>query len=154
MNQILGQMSFNDIFAENVPIGSFVNITKVGTEIPFQKLKDCIGKKVVERIPTGLSDSFIYKVIMIKDYFVNSDIYYSREEKGSTALISRYLYSTFSEKEKSKMKFAFRCDQVAYTDDERTKKANSWLSEIYCQSGKNFAPHGSYSYNFYEYKAL
>ncbi len=155
MEQLLGQLSLNDFFAESVSLGS-IGDDKVGAVIPFQKLKDYIGKRVVYRSVTGSNgdEKFWNKVVMIKDYFEKSDTYYSLEENGKTSIYNEYIKSLSSKQKQEQMKPAFVCDRIAYSDDDRTKKTNSWLSEAFCTNGRHRIVHNSSAVGFYEYKAM
>ena len=46
MVQIDGQLSLNSFLSDAAPIG-YVDESRVGDIIPFQRLKDYIGKKVI-----------------------------------------------------------------------------------------------------------
>lgn len=150
-----GQITINDYLTKDIPFG-WVDDSKVGSIIPFQKLKDYIGKGVIYRSVTGSSENekFWNKVVMIKDYFDESDTYYSLEKNGDISYYNDFERSLSSNEKKKQMKKAFVCDRIAYTDDNRTKKANSWLSEAYCTNGRYQITHNSSSVCFYEYKAI
>lgn len=153
MVQINGQLSFNDILAEAIPMG-FVDEAKVGKVIPFQELKGYKEKKVVYRSFYGSGDasSPYFRVVLIKDYYENSDKYY-RNELDNT-ILNEFVVSLSSQETKSHLSPAFTCDRIAYSDDDRTKKANSWLSEAYCSNGRHQICHDSSSVCFYELKTM
>ena len=101
-----------------------------------------------------LDGQFWNKVVMIKDYFDECDTYYSLDNDGKTSYYNEYLKSLSSEEVKKQLKPAFVCDRIAYTDDDRTKKTNSWLSEAYCTNGRYQITHNSSSVCFHECKAI
>jgi len=76
---------------------------------------------------------------------------YSNEE-GET--INEVVLSLSSEEKKKQFKPAFKCDRIAYSDDARTLKTNSWLSEAYCINGRYQITHNSSSVCFFEYKVM
>lgn len=147
MVQIDGQLSLNSFLSDTVPIG-YVDESRVGDIIPFQRLKDYIGKKVIYQTQGNIKSQ---RVVLIKDYFKNSDTYYSNEE-GET--INEFILSLSSEEKKKQFKPAFKCDRIAYSDDARTLKTNSWLSEAYCINGRYQITHNSSSVCFCEYKVM
>lgn len=147
MVQIEGQLTLNSFLSDAAPIG-YVDESKVGVPIPFQRLKDYIGKKVIYQTQ---GNGKTQRVVMVKKYYESSDTFYSDEE-GNT--INEYVLSLSSEEKKKRFKKAFSCDRIAYSDDARTLKANSWLSEAYCSNGRHQVVHNASSVCFYEYKAM
>lgn len=147
MNQIAGQISLNDFLSEKVHLG-WTKETSLGKVIPFQNLKDFIEKKVIYK------DALGQKVVIIKNYFSKSDTFYSYGEAGTTKLFNDYIAKLQSSAIQKKLKVAFVCDRIAYTDDDRTRKTNSWLSEAFCTNGRYQVTHDASSVCFYEYKAI
>lgn len=150
---IAGQESIYSFLTADVPIG-FVEESKRGNVIPFERLKDYIGKRVIYQSATGSEPDtkFWHKVVLIKDYYEKSDQYYSKEEDGVVTYMNDFVMSLQSKETKKKYHKAFVCDRIAYSDDERTKKANSWLSEAYCRNGRYHITHNSSQVNFFELK--
>ena len=70
--EIEGQLTLNDLMSENIPLG-WINKAKAGNVIPFQKLKDYIGKKVICQTGSGNGET-VNKVVIITDYYNNLDI--------------------------------------------------------------------------------
>ena len=126
--KVTGQISLYDYFSNTAKIGPADN-KNVGIEIPFQKLKDYIGKMLI--YASGSGDKTDYRVIKLTDYYDESDQYFSYTENGVTEYISEYVMQLSSEEKKKKMKPVFVCDRIAYSDDRRTEKTNSWLSEVF-----------------------
>ncbi len=149
-----GQISLNDFLSRNVALGYCENVvSKTGKTIPFQELKKYIGKKVL--YGTRLKDGKqVGKVVMITSYMKDMDTFYSLEEDGKKSFLNDFVYSLSSKETKEKARKAFVCDRIAYTDDERTKKTNSWLSEAYCVCGRYDIHHIAQDVCFYEYKAI
>jgi hypothetical protein len=153
---IEGQLSLDGFLVASVPLGH-VDGAKKGNMIPFQKLKDFIGKKVIYQSETGAEGDrkYGYKLVLIKDYFEDSDQYFQKTENGNVTYMNEYIMSLQSENTKKQYEPAFVCDRIAYSDDDRTsKKANSWLSEAYCLNGRHQITHNSSSVSFFEYKAM
>lgn len=153
MVQIAGQLSFNDILADAIPMG-FVDETKVGKVIPFQELKNYKDKKVIYEAFYGSGDDAksYYRVVLIKDYYDKADPYF-RNEVDDT-ICNDFIRSLSSEETKKHLVPAFVCDRIAYSDDNRTGKANSWLSEVYCSTGRHQICHNSSKVCFHELKAM
>lgn len=150
-----GQISINDYLSKDIPLG-WVDDSKIGAIIPFQNLKDYIGKRVIYRsaIGSNTDEGFFNKLVLIKEYLDKSDTYYTIEEDGNVSFYNDYIRSISSKDKQEKMKKAFVCDRIAYSDDNRTKKANSWLSEAFCINGRYRITHNSSSVCFCEYKAI
>ncbi len=153
MEQIAGQFSLNDLLSESIKLG-WIGEEKVGNIIPFQDLKNYKDKKVVYQSFMGSGDDSkpIYKVILIKDYLENTDKYYRNRQDGS--IVNDYLASISSKEVKDNLEPEFTCDRLAYSDDNRTKKANSWISEAFCNNGRHQIAHNSFLVCFHELKAL
>ena len=150
--EIEGQLTLNDLMSENIPLG-WINKAKAGNVIPFQKLKDYIGKKVICQTGSGNGET-VNKVVIITDYYNNLDTYYSCDENDNTVYMNDYVYSLSSKETKDKYKPAFKCDRIAYSDDDRTKKTNSWLSEVFCSCGRHNIYHNNSQICFYELNAI
>ena len=133
MNQIAGQISLNEYLSEGVPL-TFTDISHKGEMIPFQKLKNYIGKRVLIEMPR--ESAIDYKVVMIKNYYENADHSYRyNAETGDYEMEHTY-------------------DKVGFSDDKRkAHKENSWVGEIYCRNGR-WEPTFAYPECFFEYKAL
>ena len=152
MNQIAGQLSLNDFFAQAVPIG-MVSEVKIGKFIPFGELKNYKDRKVVYQSTYGGDESKSYsKVVLITNYFENSDTYYKNELNGQ--IINDFVASLSGEETKKHLVPAFVCDRIAYSDDDRTKKANCCISEAYCSNGRHQIVHNSSSVCFYELNVM
>ena len=132
MQQIEGQITLNDLLTENVPL-SWSDESHKGNMIPFQKLKDYIGKKVlIERSTVSLTT---YNVVMITNYYENADHVWTLNERSG----------------KYEQDYAY--DKVGYSDDKRRHKKNAWVDEIDCYNGR-FEPLRMCPQCFYEYRAI
>lgn len=152
MMQMAGQISLFDFLSESAPLGWTKGI-KMGQVIPFQDLKKYIGKRVVYATHMGNGNP-VSKVVIIKKYVTDCDTYYALEENGEAKIYNDFVRSLSSKEKAEKMKIAFMCDRIGYTDDDRTKKTNCWLSEAYCTNGRHLICHDKSAVCFYEYKAM
>ena len=144
--QIKGQISFYDILTEKVELG-FVESMHYGTLIPFSKLRDYIGKKVV--YVNG--DRKTGKVVQIMSYIIKSDTYYTKKDDEAKIFYNDYLRSITPPDKRKEFKPALTCDRLGYTDDNRSRKENSWISEAYCYN-ERFPKVGGFDLvYFYEY---
>lgn len=99
----------------------------VGKEIPFRELENYIGQKVLCEMPT--QSKMWYKVVVITSYHKDCDkIYGENGEQIGT------------------------CDRIGYTDDNRTRKENSWVSEHFIRNGRYHDPEYKFAECFYELK--
>ena len=136
MQQLEGQITLNEFLTRDVPL-TWADASRKGDMIPFQRLKDYIGKRVLIEMPR--ESAVDYRVVMIKNYYENADHSYKLNKKTG----------------KYEMEHTY--DKVGYSDDKnKAHKENSWVGEIYCKNGR-WKPEGNFSEYaecFYEYKAI
>ena len=99
----------------------------VGKEIPFRELENYIGKKVLCEMPAYNGNW--YKVVIITSYHKDCDKVYGDGEEPIGV-----------------------CDRIGYTDDNRTKNENSWVSEHFIRNGRYHDPEAKFLECFYELK--
>ena len=99
----------------------------VGKEIPFRELENYIGKKVLCEVPT--IDRSWYKVVIMTSYHKDCDSVYGEGEEPIGI-----------------------CDRVGFTDDNRYRKENCWVSEHFVRNGRYHNPEDKCSECFYELK--
>ncbi len=151
---MLGQISLNDFLSQSVHLGRINDKEKLGKQLLFSDLKNYVGKRVLYVTHSG-NGELDCRVIIINDYLEKEDTFYSVEENGKTSYLTDCVYSLSSKETREKAKVAFVCDRLAYTDDDRTKKTNSWISEAYCNNGKKYPKVDQYApVYFCEYKAI
>lgn len=102
----------------------------VGKEIPFRELENYIGKKVLCEVPT--MDRRWYKVVIMTSYHKDCDEVYDYREDDA--------------------KLIGKCDRVGFTDDNRQRKENCWVSEHFVRNGRYHNPEDKCSECFYELK--
>ena len=151
-NQIDGQVTLYELFSENASLG-FIDEKNVGIPLNFSQLKDYVGKKIVcESITGSGADSKIWhKVILLTNYYEGCDQWYTDGKEYH----NEYYFSICGKERAQQLKKAFKCDRIGYTDDKRTKKENSWISEAFCVNGRfpSLGYAGCPPVQFYEYKA-
>lgn len=126
----------------------------IGRQLSFQELKNMIGKKCI--VTAHTESHKWYKVIKIVDYFIDCDKVYKQvrdlpeNDIGYGDRVNDYIHDVVGIKEcMDCYEVEYICDRVAYTDKEKTKEANSWVSEMYCSNGR-FEPITTSSTTFYE----
>ena len=111
-----GQMTIFDFMTkrEPLPLGYVKNGEALkGRMIPFRDLAAYVGKRVLLEI---VRESAVdYKVILVTNYYQDHDNVYCWKD-GKAVMMQV-------------------CDRVGYSDDNRTQKCNSWVSEMYCRNG-------------------
>ena len=136
MQQIEGQITLNEFLSQDVPL-TWTDASHKGEMIPFQKLRDYIGKRVLIEMPR--QSAVDYKVVMIKNYYENADHSY-RYDPATGEYLMEHTY-----------------DKVGFSDDKKkAHKENSWVGEIFCRNGR-WKPTGNFSEYaecFYEYNAM
>ena len=133
MTQVKGQITLNDILSEDVPL-EYTDDSHKGNMIPFQKLSEYIGKRVLIEMPR--QSAIDYKVVIIKSYYKDADRSY-RLNKNSGEYEVEHTY-----------------DKVGFSDDRKKQhKENMWVGEIYCSNGR-FKPAFPYPECFYEYRVI
>ena len=113
----------------------------IGRELRFSELKDLIGKKVVCSATT--QSNKWYRVYKVVDYFENHDKFYKQVRElpenniGYKEIVNDYIHDVIGIKEcMDCYELDFICDRVALSDDNRSSKANAWISEAYCSNGR------------------
>ena len=139
---MIGQITINDFLSENARL-TFVDKSHVGKIIPFQKLKNYIGKKVIIESKTQGYNTDVpkswYKVVIIKDYCKDADLTY-KLNKTTGEYVPDFSY-----------------DKVIFSDDKKkAHRGNMSTREIDCTNGryKPFGGFAKYAGCFYEYKAI
>ena len=133
MEQLNGQICLSELISSTLPLNDYVDKKNVGKVIPFQRLIDYIGRKVVIGMPWQSGTA--YRLVMITSYQKNADHSYRLNKKtGEYEVEHTY-------------------DRIGYSDDKRRHKENAWVGEISCTNGR-FKPLFEYPECFYEYKAF
>lgn len=152
------QITIFDIIEQPVkkepPCGYIDDLLLIGRELQFQELKDMIGKKCI--VSSSTASNIGFKVIRIFDYFENSGSVYKRVRELPEGCmrygeyVNDYIYEKCGQKEAMKCyEKAYTCDKVGYSDNERCKASNSWVSEMYCRNGRH-DPINGFAETFYE----
>lgn len=140
----------------DVPCGYIDDLSLIGRELKFQELKDMIGKKCILTYAT--ESHTWYKVIRITEYFENSDKVFRQVRdipEGHLQYgdcINEYIHDVVGDKESMDCyEIDHICDRVGFVDQDKLKKSNSWLSEMYCSGGRWDPPsYLLFSEHFYE----
>ena len=151
------QISIFDILEPiktEIPCGYIDNIALIGRELRFNELQTMINEKCLIAMPrAGAID---YKVVKIMGYWKDCDKVYKRVRKlPENCLhygerVNEYVHDICGQKEAMVCyEEEYTCDRVGYTDSERCKTSNSWVSEMYCSNGR-YKPITDYAESFYE----
>ena len=128
----------------------------IGRELSFLELKNMIGKKCI--VSSSTQSLTGYRVIRITEYFENCDKVYKKvRELPQHCLkyadqVNGYIHDVVGQKEAMECyEEEYICDRVGYSDSDRSKSSNSWVSEMYCRNGRH-EPIGGFAETFYELK--
>ena len=156
------QLSIFDIIEpipSDIPCGYIEDLRIIGRQLRFVELKDMIGKKCV--MLTNSCYPGGYKVVRITEYFVDSDKVYKRiRPLPENAMryadrVNDYIHDIVGQKEAMDCyELDYICDRIGYSDNERYKNSNSWVSEMYCLGGRFEPLETSIISTFYELNML
>ena len=126
-----------------------------GRMLNFQEIESFIGKKVLYESSTASNKS--YKVVVILDYFKDCDKVYARAEDATPdwdygEYVNGFIHDVcMPDHKKPQYVVDHICDRIGYSDSKKNqKKANSWISEMYCNGGR-WKPISNYPVAFYEF---
>lgn len=131
MNEQISIFDFMDDAKKDLPLGYLRTDAEVkrykGDVIPFQELEQYVGKQVLYEMPReGMTD---YKVVQITSYHKGCDLVCRAD--GSDEMY---------------------VDRIGYTDDNRRKKENSWVSEMFFGNGRGHDEEDRFPVLMYEIK--
>lgn len=116
MKQIAGQLAFSDYLNETLSLGYVDNgCGMIGPEIPFARLGEYIGKKILISSPRESSTD--YKIVIVTSFRKDGENVYRYSSTKTYEIIGK-------------------ASRIGFTDDNRRKKENSWVSELYCTNGR------------------
>ena len=129
MQQIQGQITLVDYKYANTPLG-YIDNNKVaeymGPEIPYDRLGEYIGKKVLYSMPRqGVVD---YKIIIVTSFRKNCENVWESKKRNSKTTCESTTNETYC--------IVGKASRIGYTDDNRKHKENSWVSELHCSNGR------------------
>lgn len=122
------QISLFDLKPKELPLGYIRDDARqyIGKEIPYNELRNYIDQRIILELPR--QSAVDYKVVMVKEYLTECDKVY-RWHDGTAEQVGV-------------------CDRIAFTDDNKRFKTNSWISEMYCRNGRYEG--GKYPCTMYE----
>lgn len=129
MKQIPGQISLTDYKYKDTPLG-YIDGNKVtdymGSEIPYNRLGEYIGKKILYSMPR--QDVVDYKIIIVTSFRENCENVWESKERNSKTTCESTTNEAYC--------IVGKASRIGYTDDNRKRKKNSWVSELYCSNGR------------------
>ena len=113
----------------------------IGEVIPFRELKNRIGEKVIVGSLSGSGGN--YRIVRITDYRENSHKIYKRarplppNDIGYGEYVNEYIHDVCGIKECMDCYDLFMLvDSVVFSDNDKHKNGNCFISEYWCAGGK------------------
>ena len=126
--QIPGQITLFEYMHKDTPLGYIKDediASFKGNEIPYGRLGEYVGKKVLYSMPRqGTVD---YKVILITSFHKDCENVYGPVNTGGFTTLD-YIGEKYG--------IIGKASKIGYSDDNRKHKENSWVGELYCTNGR------------------